>query len=110
MKTQNISPAFTGSFVVPSSGTNKKFKFMYNQLSDLVKKNQVSANFWHDRIEIMAEGKQAKQIKKGLNKTVELYYENGKAVEPQNKTFRMVMNYFGHLAEGAKNMFKTFMQ
>lgn len=52
----NITPinsnAFTGRVIVYNNDTNKHIKYLYNNLSDIVKKQHVPAVFGGDLVEI----------------------------------------------------------
>jgi len=52
MKTQNITPSFTGKYTIPYKGKNEKIYLMPNKVLDFVKENQLSAVFKTDIIEI----------------------------------------------------------
>ena len=69
MKTQNITPAFTGKFVVPNSGANKQVDFLYNKVAKVVKDNHLTGEFHRDSIVISADKTQEKNF---LNSIKEL--------------------------------------
>ena len=66
MKTQSITPNFTGKFFIHNEGNNKNVPYLYNKVVTLVKDNHVTANFHKDKIEIAPHDTAAKNIRKGL--------------------------------------------
>ena len=66
MKTQNITPSFTGNYTIPSKGNNEKVFLMHNKVLDLVKKNKLSAVFKKDSIEISSIKSKDEIVKKSL--------------------------------------------
>ena len=45
MKIQSISPSFTGKISVPANGKNENVYLLYNKVANIVKQNQVTAEF-----------------------------------------------------------------
>ncbi len=84
MKTPNVNPVFTGKFVVPNAGSNKKNDYLYNNLSKIVKKNQVTANFYTDKVEILADKTQDKKIQKALKKLNLTFFKDEKLFGDKN--------------------------
>ena len=66
MQVQNITPSFTGNFTIHHTGKNEKVSFMYNKVLDMVKKNQLTANFRSDSIEISSYKSKDAIVKKTL--------------------------------------------
>lgn len=106
MKTQNISPAFTGKFVIPNCGANKKTDFMYNNVLKLVKQNQVTTNFGTDKIEIIADKSQDRFIKKGLKKLKLQHTINGKFVDNKSLFGKLAAGFIDNFVNGAQKMFR----
>ena len=52
MNVQNVTPSFTGKYVIPCKGKNANIYLMPNKLVDFVKENNLSAAFKTDVIEI----------------------------------------------------------
>lgn len=52
MKIQSISPSFTGKISVPAKGNNENVYLLYNKVANIVKQNQVTAEFKTNSIEI----------------------------------------------------------
>ncbi len=84
MKTPNVNPAFTARFVVPNAGSNKKNDYLYNNLSKIVKKNQVTANFQVDKVEILADKTQDKKITKALKNLDLTFFKDEKLFGDKN--------------------------
>lgn len=82
MKIQPVinNRSFGGNtFIVANSGKNKNVKFLYNQVCDLVSKNEVGAIFANDKIEISsASKKQTEKITKGLKEMGAEFLLDGK--------------------------------
>ena len=51
MNVQNVTPSFTGKYVIPCKGKNANIYLMPNKLVDFVKENNLSAAFKTDIIE-----------------------------------------------------------
>lgn len=66
MKTQSITPSFTGKFVIPNADSNKKVDYLYNKVSKIVKANQVTTEFHTDKIVISADKTQDNKIVSAL--------------------------------------------
>lgn len=84
MRTPNVSPAFTGKFIIPNVGSNKKNDYLYNNLSKIVKKNQVTANFHNDKVEILADKTQDNKIQKALKKLDLTFFKDEKLFGDKN--------------------------
>lgn len=90
MKTQSITPNFTGKFTIPNTGNNKNVTYLYNKVSTLVKDNHVTANFHRDKIEIASHNSADKKIRKGLKQLGIEYTE--KEPPKQNKLLELAHN------------------
>ncbi len=62
MRTQNITPSFSGKFVIPNSGDNKKVNYLYNKVSKIVKDNNISGDFHNDKIVLTTDKTQEKNL------------------------------------------------
>ena len=67
IQSSSVSYGNKGNIIIYSF-ENPKRKYLYNDVLKLVKKNQVSANFKRDEIEISPSSEQQKTLKKELNK------------------------------------------
>ena len=61
MKTQSISPAFSGKFIIQNKD-NRHINYLYNKVSKIVKTNQVTSEFHTDKIVINAYKTQEKNL------------------------------------------------
>ncbi len=66
MKIQSISPSFTGKISVPANGNNKNVYLLYNKVANIVKENQVTAEFRTKSIEISPHSSARENIKTAL--------------------------------------------
>lgn len=80
MLTPNVNPAFSGKFVIPNSGNNKKVDYLYNNILDVVKKNQVTSVFSVDKVEINASETQDNKIEKALKKLNLTFFKDNKLI------------------------------
>ena len=51
MKIQPVSPSFKGKISVPAKGNNENVYLLYNKVANIVKENQVTAEFKTNSIE-----------------------------------------------------------
>lgn len=84
MQAPNINPAFTGNFVIPNYGNNKKIEYLYNNILDVVKKNQVTSVFSVDKVEINASETQDNKIEKALKKLNLTFFKDNKLIGDKN--------------------------
>lgn len=66
MKIQSISPSFTGKISVPANGKNENVYLLYNKVANIVKQNQVTAEFRTKSIEIFPHSGVRENIKSAL--------------------------------------------
>lgn len=66
MNIQSIQPSFNGKILIPANGNNKNVNLLYNKVANIVKENQVTAEFKTKRIEISPHSSVRENIKSAL--------------------------------------------
>lgn len=66
MNIQSIHPSFKGKISIPANGNNKNVNLLYNKVANIVKENQVTAEFKTKSIEISPHSSVRENIKSAL--------------------------------------------
>ena len=62
MRTQSITPSFSGKFVIPNNKENKQVNYLYNKVSKIVKDNNITGEFHNDKIVLTTDKTQEKNL------------------------------------------------
>ena len=62
MRTPNITPSFSGKFVIPNNNENKHVDYLYNKVSKIIKENNITGEFHNDKIVLTTDKTQEKNL------------------------------------------------